>query len=193
MGDINVTPLIDVVLVLLIIYMVVTPVTLRQLEVKIPEDEKNVEQQDEDTSKQVLIAACIDDNEELVYRLNQELIEKDQIEDRIKKLVKKQVRKELNKKQKEKKEKKGSTPSVKAQAFVYGHPDAYYPQIVLLMDMVNNTFKSLDAEYGEGIKLKGTIGLADLDLKEEFTPCSEPLPKLAAPMAPTAPVPSEGG
>ena len=42
-GDINVTPLIDVVLVLLIIYMVVTPVTLRQLEVKIPEDEKNVE------------------------------------------------------------------------------------------------------------------------------------------------------
>ena len=41
-GDINVTPLIDVVLVLLIIYMVVTPIMLNQLKVEMPEKEEEV-------------------------------------------------------------------------------------------------------------------------------------------------------
>jgi biopolymer transport protein TolR len=36
-GEINVTPLIDIVLVLLIVFMVMTPVTLKELVAKIPE------------------------------------------------------------------------------------------------------------------------------------------------------------
>jgi len=36
-SDINITPLVDVVLVLLIIFMVMTPIALKQLEVKVPE------------------------------------------------------------------------------------------------------------------------------------------------------------
>src|ERR1700760_683557 len=36
-GDINVTPLIDVVLVLLIIFMVMTPVMLKEIVAKVPE------------------------------------------------------------------------------------------------------------------------------------------------------------
>ena len=36
-GDINVTPLIDIVLVLVIIYMVVTPVMTHQMDVNLPE------------------------------------------------------------------------------------------------------------------------------------------------------------
>ena len=36
-GEINVTPLIDIVLVLLIVFMVMTPVTLKELVAKVPE------------------------------------------------------------------------------------------------------------------------------------------------------------
>ena len=36
-ADINITPLVDVVLVLLIIFMVMTPILLKQIEVRIPE------------------------------------------------------------------------------------------------------------------------------------------------------------
>ena len=39
-GEINVTPLIDIVLVLLIVFMVMTPVMLKQLVAKIPEEDR---------------------------------------------------------------------------------------------------------------------------------------------------------
>ena len=42
-SDINITPLVDVVLVLLIIFMVMTPILLKQLDVKVPEKADNVE------------------------------------------------------------------------------------------------------------------------------------------------------
>jgi biopolymer transport protein ExbD len=45
-SDINVTPLIDVVLVLLIIFMVVTPLMEKDLEVKVPQTEAMAEPED---------------------------------------------------------------------------------------------------------------------------------------------------
>ena len=39
-SDINITPMVDVVLVLLIIFMVVTPLLEKDIEVKVPESEK---------------------------------------------------------------------------------------------------------------------------------------------------------
>jgi biopolymer transport protein ExbD len=41
-SDINVTPLVDVVLVLLIIFMVVTPLLEKDIEVRVPDKEENV-------------------------------------------------------------------------------------------------------------------------------------------------------
>ena len=42
-SDINITPLVDVVLVLLIIFMVMTPLLLKELDIKVPEKAQDVE------------------------------------------------------------------------------------------------------------------------------------------------------
>src|SRR5580693_54636 len=46
MGDINVTPMIDILLVLLIIFMVIVPVTPRGLDALVPQPPKNPQQQE---------------------------------------------------------------------------------------------------------------------------------------------------
>jgi len=53
-SDINVTPLIDVVLVLLIIFMVVTPLLEKDIEVRVPETEK-IDQPDVDVPDQLVV------------------------------------------------------------------------------------------------------------------------------------------
>jgi len=54
-SDINVTPLVDVVLVLLIIFMVVTPLLEKDIEVKVPTTEQ-VEETDEIPEGQIVIS-----------------------------------------------------------------------------------------------------------------------------------------
>ena len=53
-SDINITPMVDVVLVLLIIFMVVTPLLEKDIEVKVP-DSENVEQLDESPQDQLVV------------------------------------------------------------------------------------------------------------------------------------------
>jgi biopolymer transport protein TolR len=57
-NDINVTPLVDVVLVLLIIFMVITPMLQRGKDVKLPEA-KNIEQENKD-SESVMVSVTTD-------------------------------------------------------------------------------------------------------------------------------------
>ncbi len=66
-GDINVTPLVDVVLVLLIIFMVVTPLLEKDIPVRTPDSEK-VEQVKEVPQDQIVIYV----NREGDLRLNSE-------------------------------------------------------------------------------------------------------------------------
>jgi len=58
-ADINVTPLIDVVLVLLIIFMVVTPLLEKDIEVKVPETDQ-IDTPDEIPQDQLIVALAED-------------------------------------------------------------------------------------------------------------------------------------
>lgn len=58
-ADINVVPLIDVVLVLLIIFMVVTPMLSKGIEVKLPPAE-NVQEKDERSTEDLIIGVKAD-------------------------------------------------------------------------------------------------------------------------------------
>ena len=60
-SDINVTPLVDVVLVLLIIFMVVTPLTQRGYDIDIPRDSSNLAPDPKDLEKQVILAVSESD------------------------------------------------------------------------------------------------------------------------------------
>jgi biopolymer transport protein TolR len=66
-ADINVTPLIDVLLVLLIIFMVVTPLLTMAIESEIPKKAENVIREEE-TTKQLVLRITSDGR----YMLNQE-------------------------------------------------------------------------------------------------------------------------
>lgn len=76
--DINVTPLVDVVLVLLIIFMVVTPLLEKDINVRVPSTEK-VEQVDDVPQDQLVVR--INGKGEL--RLNEDLIAQDQYVDKL--------------------------------------------------------------------------------------------------------------
>ena len=83
-GEINVTPLIDIVLVLLIIYMVVTPVMLNQMSAELPDSTETVEQEDI-PEEQLLVAAC----EDGTYAIDREVKDLPLIVEALRKKIKK--------------------------------------------------------------------------------------------------------
>ena len=141
-GDINVTPLIDIVLVLLIIYMVVTPVMTHQMDINLPEKTETVEQ-DNVPTEQLLVATC----EDGTFTFNRKALELGAITDALrKKVIKKRAA--------------GEKPVV----FVDAHPDANYAQVVKLMDAVRDA--------GNQANTKVKIGLASLKETKDFVACT---------------------
>jgi biopolymer transport protein ExbD len=112
MGDINVTPLIDVVLVMLIIFMVITPITIHEMVVNLPATTEQV--QKKDLPKDQLVAAVCQDG---TVALNRKVMPLDELN--------KQIRLRL----------RGKPKKV---VFVDGHPEAPYDQMVALMDSVRD-------------------------------------------------------
>src|SRR5436190_21778654 len=77
-SDINITPLVDVVLVLLIIFMVMTPTLLKELSLVVPE-KSDVQIATPTTSDQVVVAVT----KENKITVNQEPIDEAALADRI--------------------------------------------------------------------------------------------------------------
>ena len=112
-SEINVTPLIDVVLVLLIIFMVLTPIMIREMSVNLPDKTETVEQQDDVPKDQLLLAVCEDGS----LTLNRKQLEPEALSEDLRKRLRSKAKKVV---------------------FVDAHPDANYGRVVLALDMARD-------------------------------------------------------
>ena len=70
MSDINITPYIDILLVLLIIFMVITPLTPKGLSALVPQPTPpDAKQQDEDLSRKTIVVQVLENN---VLKINED-------------------------------------------------------------------------------------------------------------------------
>ena len=141
-GDINVTPLIDIVLVLLIIYMVVTPVMIYQMRSNLPEKTEDATPDDMPTT-QILLAACDDGS----FMLNRRSYETLELIKNIRKLVIRKIK-----------------AGEQAMVFLDAHPNAEYDTVIKLMDVVKKA--------GNEIDLQIKVGLATLKQEQNFIACT---------------------
>ncbi len=111
-GDINVTPLIDIVLVMLIIFMVLTPIVIEEMAVSLPEKTEVVQQ--EDMPKDQLLVAVYEDQ---TVALNKKVMPLDELRNALSKRLK---------------------TKTKRVVFVDGHPDVDYGFMVKAMDAVRD-------------------------------------------------------
>ena len=107
-SEINVTPLIDVVLVLLIIFMVLTPITISEMSVNLPDKTETV-QQDDVPKEQLLLAVCEDGS----FALNRTPYEADPLRENLQRRLRAKAKKVV---------------------FVDAHPKAGYDRVETALD-----------------------------------------------------------
>jgi biopolymer transport protein ExbD len=83
MHDINVTPMIDVLLVLLIIFMCITPVTPRGLEALVPQPPKDKNQQQNPNDRTIVIQVLHRNGATPAYKINETDVSKGDLEPRL--------------------------------------------------------------------------------------------------------------
>ncbi len=92
-SEINVTPMVDIMLVLLIIFMVVTPLLQHGVTVNLPKDLKNPEEDQRIIKDNSIVIAIPNDGE---YYLGKERVSKDQVKDKVETMLK-SIKKEEDK------------------------------------------------------------------------------------------------
>ncbi len=112
MSEINVTPLIDVMLVLLIIFMVITPAKVTEMAANLPQKTESVEQ-DDVPQDQLVAAVCLDGT----VSLNKVVMPLEDLHEQVRKRLRVKAKKVI---------------------FVDAHPDASYDKVVGLMDTVRD-------------------------------------------------------
>jgi biopolymer transport protein ExbD len=111
-SEINVTPLIDVVLVLLIIFMVLTPITISEISVNLPDKTETVEQ-DDVPKEQLLLAVC----EDGTFTLNRTPYEAESLREDLQRRLRAKAKKVV---------------------FVDAHPKAGYHRVVAALDLARD-------------------------------------------------------
>ncbi len=109
-GDINVTPLVDIVLVLLIIFMVITPLLSKNIEIEVPQKVEDPEPPEEKMKDQMVLKLFADGHVEL----NKNVVEVADLADQLKDVYNGRADKVL---------------------FFEGEDDAPYGPAVTLMDL----------------------------------------------------------
>ena len=137
-SDLNITPLIDVVLVLLIIFMVLTPRTIEEMSANLPTP-SNKPKPKKDQKKDQLVVAAYDNGE---YALNLKVLSKRDLADQLRKRLRARDRRVV---------------------FLDAHPNLDYGTVVSLMDLVRDS--GADRVGLAKLKDDGPTRLEDLDPK----------------------------
>jgi biopolymer transport protein ExbD len=115
-GDINITPLIDVVLVLLIIFMVLTPRTIEEMSTNLPTPKPPRDNPPDPPKNPPLVVAAYSNGD---LALNLKVMEKRELAEKL--------RKQLRAREMDKR-----------VVFIDAHPDIEYGTIVSVMDLVRD-------------------------------------------------------
>jgi biopolymer transport protein ExbD/biopolymer transport protein TolR len=83
-SEINVTPMVDIMLVLLIIFMVVTPMLQHGVTVNLPKDLRNPEEDQRIIKDNSIVIAIPSDGE---YYLGKDRVTKEQVKDKVEKML----------------------------------------------------------------------------------------------------------
>ncbi len=82
-SDINMTPMIDILLVLLIIFMVIVPVTPKGLDALVPQPPKNPQQQPKNQDRTIVVQVLYLAGRAPAYKINETDVAKGELQQRL--------------------------------------------------------------------------------------------------------------